>query len=193
MDFKKPWLSFHLPPSSDSTRLLWTGAAFDKDSGHFAWAFDVEDGHFVFTPVSSLHGFFCTNDDDTAQDRQKPFVLTDRGLEDEENGLIWNGETSSKALTYEQAGEYCKSLKGPRRKEWRLPQISELSQAMDFTHNPPEFGSDRSVPNPRERFWSQTPLADDKKFFVWTVDFNDGHIAAYHVELKAFVRCVRPY
>lgn len=66
----------------------------------------------------------------------------DGTVTDNVTGLIWAQDLSEKAMSWEEAGEYCENLELGGYDDWRLPSIKELWSIRDFSQGWPWVNTD---------------------------------------------------
>jgi len=105
---------------------------------------------------------------------------------DKKTNLIWYRQSSDR-MTWDQARNYCQSLKIDGYK-WRLPEISELQSVIDYTKNPQIDEDILDFPQFPE-YWSST-LRIGYSDIAWMVLFNTGTVFLQRTESLARCRCV---
>lgn len=60
------------------------------------------------------------------------YVVNNGTVTDAYTGLIWEQNSSEKALTWEEALAYCENLSLAGNTDWRLPNINELNSLVDY-------------------------------------------------------------
>jgi len=112
-------------------------------------------------------------------------------IKDNYTGLIWQKQTSSKEMKWDEAKAYCKAQTTDNQK-WRLPTYNELYYLADRSkYNPAIDKSYFDMPNDDYPwFWSNTEYANDKTQ-AWVVSFSNGNDGWGSKTDSNFVRCVR--
>lgn len=143
----------------DDERNRQNGAAVEKDSG------SRDDGDSRYTIAGS-------SSDATVTDRV--------------TGLVWQLEYRNE-MTFSDALDYCAELELSGRRDWRLPDDSELITIVDTNGD----NSSSSFPNMSgEWFWTSTEsIANDK--FARFIRFDQGDTLLADKENAYAVRCVR--
>jgi len=131
---------------------------------------------------------------------------TDNGdgtVTDNVTGLTWAQDLSKASMVWEDAADYCNSLKLGGYDDWRLPSIKELWSLRDFSQGWPWLDTDYfhlvgdGSQGAQQHSWSSNYYLVDTEEAVKHVAFavNDwtGHIKVF--DGKRFVRAVRgtPY
>ena len=101
-------------------------------------------------------------------------------------GLIWQ-ETYETSKDWKDALSYCESLNYGGFKDWRLPDLNELSTLVDYERNNPASGFSEM---PSEWFWSSTSVVGSNDS-AWGIKFHTG---LFDLDAKSnphHVRCVR--
>lgn len=99
-----------------------------------------------------------------------------------QSNLQWQYDRADSTMEFKDAIEYCQDLRLASKSDWRLPNLSELtdlSNSIDYVSSPKPY-----------YFWSSSVF---KAFNItaWFVSFNDDY---QHYSLKTnkhYVRCVR--
>ncbi len=109
-------------------------------------------------------------------------------ITDKDSNLDWLKEDDGKKRTWQEAKDYCESLKLAGG-GWRMPTRLELESILDFTRcNPaidPIFTNTKSY-----YYWSSTPYAYDSGG-AWNVGFGSGVVDWGGVDGSYCVRPVR--
>ena len=113
----------------------------------------------------------------------------DGTVTDNRTGLVWQqGET--KAMTWEEALVYARSLSLAGQRDWRVPNIKELESLNNESIVRPSIPKLVYPGASGEVYWSSTTLVNHPSR-AWTVDFEFG-IASYEEKTeKLLVRAVR--
>ena len=121
-------------------------------------------------------------------------ALVESGIVDKEDGtildtnLLWQQSSSSdKALTWQEAIEYCKSLTLAGHNDWRLPTIEELESLIN---NKYETTIDPIFECKHGWYWSSSFYASSSNS-NWGVGFHVGMVYNSYEGGVGFVRAVR--
>jgi len=84
---------------------------------------------------------------------------------------------------------YCRKLNLAKRKDWRVPELSEMISLVDYTiSNPASLDKIKNI-NP-SKYWTGTSnIVEEKK--KWFIDFNDGTTGVDSDLVRYNIRCVR--
>lgn len=115
----------------------------------------------------------------------------DNRVIDDKTNLQWqdDGNVSTTKTNWKDAINFCENLELDNYKDWRLPNIVELSSIIDDTKNKPLI-SNIFKNNKAADFWSSTTKANDSNS-AWIVIFNKGIQYFRGKSEKNYVRCVR--
>lgn len=112
----------------------------------------------------------------------------DQTVADKRTGLIWMKSDDGTGRTWQEAGEYCKSLTFAGQSDWRLPAKFELESIVDYGRSyqaiDPVFSCRPSF------YWSALAYTDDPTY-AWGVLGKDGGDHWLDKRNKYYVRCVR--
>ncbi len=168
---------------------FWTSnQAFPYPSN--AWVVDFNEGYVYYSPVNNYNLIRCvrnSNNNTGLQDfivrsykKNNPIVM------DMMTGLMWT-KNYIPLMNWKQALAYCESLNYSGFKDWRLPNINELSSLIDYNQTNPAS----TFPDiPTTWFWSSTPFSSDGRG-VWVVYFSDGRVNHIDPTKLSSVLCVR--
>ncbi len=183
------------PNTIDASYWSATMNAADASS---AWSLDFDDGGIV------------------KNDKQKNFsvravrgigsspIYTDNGdgtVTVTENGkhLMWARDSSSEAMTWQDALRYCQDMTLAGYSDWRMPNIKELRSLVDYGRyqqaiNENYFPKTSSISYYSNIFWSSTTHAPDASS-AWFVHFDSGNspsgVDKTYMYANALVRPVR--
>ena len=122
---------------------------------------------------------------------QAEFVKKGNTVLDTKSKLVWqdNSAIESEEMLYSEAGNYCKELVLSGHKDWRLPNLRELQNIVDFTRYEPSI--DRVFEyTGNGNHWSSTVYEDDADR-AWAVNFKSGGTSHNRHSYDYYVRCVR--
>jgi hypothetical protein len=114
-------------------------------------------------------------------------VGSDVIVTDSLTGLVWQ-KTYVTGYTWQQALDYCEGLSYASETDWRLPDINELTDLVNYgTYNPAS-----NFPGmPSDGFWSSSYDLDNMGY-GWGVRFGDGMQRSDYPKTDGYdVRCVR--
>jgi hypothetical protein len=121
-------------------------------------------------------------------------ALIESGIVDKEDGtildtnLLWQQSSSDKALTWQEANEYCKSLTLTGHNDWRLPTIEELKVLINMKYDTtidPVFECKHGW------YWSSSAYINSNPNVNWGVGFHVGMVYSGYRDGVGFVRAVR--
>lgn len=187
--------------SNFTNKIYWSQTPYAKNQND-VWGIYFDDGRVYEQNKNTPAALLLVS---SAQNLSaKNYVILDNGNEvlDAQTGLIWrrcvegmkwDGKTCS---GYPFGGMLVESLERASRearlsgKNWRLPNIKELSSIVDMAQ--PNLAIDSSIfPNtPNDQLWSSSPYALDA-FFGWTVHFYYGASYYTYLEDTGMIRLVR--
>jgi len=105
-------------------------------------------------------------------------------------GLMWQKETPTVQMTWEEAFNYCENLNINCFTGWRLPTIQELLSLVDYSTHNPAINLNYFPDTVSSFYWSSTTYASNTSY-AWGVNFNDGY-GFYSNKLNSYyVRAVR--
>ena len=109
---------------------------------------------------------------------------------DSKTNLQWQNDNQVNSIqkSWKEAINFCENLELDGYKDWRLPNIVELSSIIDVTKPQPVIAE--IFKNRAGDFWSSTTKAQDSTV-AWIVIFNYGIEYFKDKKDKYFVRCVR--
>jgi hypothetical protein len=105
--------------------------------------------------------------------------------------LMWQDNEDVVNLTFNslESRIYCRKLRLASRKDWRVPEFSELVKLVDYSTSGPANLEIINYINPN-RYWSVTKDTNDKLKF-WYVDFLYGQTGTTQKSNRYNLRCVR--
>jgi len=126
---------------------------------------------------------------------QAPVILryVDNGngtVTDTSSSLIWQQATAPNTYNWDQAISYCRSLSFAGYTDWRLPTLDELKTLLDYTQAPPKINHMYFPDTVSSFYWSSTTDASST-YSAWGVDFLNGNVYIYYMNLSYYVRAVR--
>jgi hypothetical protein len=106
----------------------------------------------------------------------------DNTVTDTATGLMWqklsvtDDDGNVRAMTWEEALNYCETLELAGYDDWRLPNINELQSIVDYEKSWRAIDTSIFELTPKSIYWSST-THDLDPGYVWCVRFYfDGHI-----------------
>jgi len=103
-----------------------------------------------------------------------------RSVTDHSTGLIWQSDTPSEKMNWEQALSYCENLDLEGYTDWRLPTIKEFRSLVNYEN----CSLDPSV------FWTSTPDSNSLGF-AWCAGYSNGLDKTCDMKQTNYVRAVR--
>lgn len=105
--------------------------------------------------------------------------------------LVWQQQPEViTSFDNSQAIAYCQTLNLANKRDWRLPQIKELTSMVDHRKSDLAYDKDFRLGGQNE-YWSATPQSDDPTK-AWQVNFASGQVPVPQDKSDlAAVRCVR--
>jgi hypothetical protein len=112
-------------------------------------------------------------------------------VRDDVTELYWQPEAPSLTYTWQQAKDYCSSLKLAGISGWRLPSLVELFSLIDDTTSGVNIDS-AAFPAAQGGggFWSSSVYAGTPNY-AWGVSFSGGFTGKVIMTDSIRVRCVR--
>ncbi len=117
---------------------------------------------------------FVDNEDGTVTDRC--------------TGLLWQKSPLSIAFTWQEALQYCDELELAGHKDWRLPNVRELQNLVDYGCYGPAL--DPAFETESSWYWSSTTYMNFR-FNAWGVNFNNGDMNGLVKTKPHYLRAVR--
>jgi len=111
-------------------------------------------------------------------------------ISDLTEGLMWQKETPTVKMTWEDALDYCENLNINCFTGWRLPTIQELLSLVDYSTHNPAINLNYFPDTIPDFYWSSTDYSKDK-YNAWGVFFLYGNNYNDYKNLKYCVRAVR--
>ena len=169
----------------------WSSTSKDNDRDS-SWLIDFENGDVSTKSKSSYSGYVrAIRGGIIVPDPENHFRDNGNGtVTDTRTGLVWQKETSSNLLTWEDAMSYCESLTLVNLEDWRLPTIKELESIVDlYVCLPavdPVFQDTQNF-----GYWTSTTKDNDRDS-AWVIDFEDGdNITKAKSSFLGYARAVR--
>lgn len=119
-----------------------------------------------------------------------PHTLSADVIKDERNAIYWQDTAESEYTSedWDDAVEYCDSLKLHGMTNWRLPTFEELLSITDYTrHKPAILPVFTHVNN--DSYWTSTDFSANRSR-AWTIDFSTGYTYNNYKRTNHAVRCV---
>jgi len=107
------------------------------------------------------------------------------------NELMWQDSTINTKLKLNslEFKRYCKKLDFANRKDWRVPQLSELMTLVDYTKtNSAALDKIKNINS--SKYWTSS-LSALEEYKYWFVDFQYGETGISSKLKKYNIRCVR--
>lgn len=186
---------------ANSTNKIYWSATFYAKNNQDAWGIYFDDGRVFEQPKNTQAAVrFVSSPLET---NAQKYVISDDGQEvlDTQTGLIWrrcvegmkwNGKTCE-GLPF--AGMLVESLERAvsqtrlTGKNWRLPNIKELSSLVDFSKTDLAIDTTIFPQTPNDQFWSSSPYAMDA-FYGWVTHFYYGSSYYTYLEDTGMIRLV---
>jgi hypothetical protein len=195
-----PNIDLNFFPNSTS-KIYWSATDYAKTKND-VWGIYFEDGRIFEQDKKTSAAIRLVSS--AQKPTAKNYVISKDGNEvfDSQTGLTWrrcvegmkwNGKT---CVGYPFGGMLVESLQRAASearltgKNWRLPNIKELSSLIDTSQ--PDLAIDSTVfpETPNDQMWSSSPYALDA-FFGWAVHFYYGSSYYTYLEDIAMMRLVR--
>ncbi len=111
---------------------------------------------------------------------------------DKSSGLMWQQDTGNNGqpIIWKEALSYCENLTLAGYKDWRLPNIKEITSILDLTRSKPAVDTEYFPYTRSDYYWSSTSFAD----CAWYASFEGGYSGTDKNSVKSnkyYVRCVR--
>lgn len=146
---------------------------------------------------------YATGDDGTYQSTLKRSFTDnqDGTVIDNISGLIYqkcsNGQNnitcsdSAIMLTWVNAISYCEGLSLGSRSGWRLPNVNELANLVDYGKSTAPFINNSIFPSTvSNSYWSSSTFAQSTTY-AWNINFDNGIISSFPDKTSSlYVRCV---
>ena len=126
-------------------------------------------------PGTGQSRHFSTNFGDDANYALNPPVLRDNRdgtVTDAITGLVWQ-KADGGEMTWERAGEYCKSLSLGGYRDWRLPFAHEAYSILNHNGSRPALDASVFTTSEAEYWWTSDTRADDPTR-VWVTNAGGG-------------------
>jgi uncharacterized protein (TIGR03437 family) len=126
-------------------------------------------------PGTGQTGRFTTTfgqDSDFALNPPTLAVNGDGAVADMVTGLLWQ-QADGGEMTWEKAGEYCKSLSLGGYRDWRLPFAHEAFSILNHNASRPALDTGVFTPSSGEYWWAAETRADDPSR-VWVTNAGGG-------------------
>lgn len=108
----------------------------------------------------------------------------DGWVKDHELGLDW-APSSTNAMNYPKAEEYCKSVGG------RMPTTEELFTLVDRKVHEPAINKQAFPDTKNEYYWTSDVVVWRTDKARWVVGFDDGYVNNYYENNDSYVRPCR--
>jgi cysteine-rich repeat protein len=106
------------------------------------------------------------------------------------SGLVWQREADNVHRIWQEAKNYCSSLKLADCGGWRLPTLSELGSLVDVTRSSYPYINVNAFPGTIDGYWTSTE-DEENALLMCVVDFGYGLIDSSGKFYRNYVRCVR--
>jgi hypothetical protein len=119
--------------------------------------------------------------------------LKDNGdgtVTDQRTGLIWQKVQADKAMSWEEALQYCENLNLAHHADWRLPNIKELRSVNDDSKVSPSLDKVFFPGAKADFYWSSTSQWNHPER-AWYVDFSTGLVTYADKAEQYYVLAVR--
>lgn len=119
------------------------------------------------------------------------FTRDDNGIiTDSTTNLEWQDNSISVTMTWQRAIDYCEALSLGTYKDWRLPNLNELTSLVDDTKYKPSI-DDVFQNTIFSYYWSSTTVRNNSEV-AWLVAFDSGFQGFdNNKDDNYYVRCVR--
>lgn len=177
--------------SASRSQIYWTATEYAGHSAtpaHYAWGISFYSGsvHPRYKPY--YHSIRCVRGP-----AYVPFEPSDEGpgiVRNTVSGLLWQNDQVV-VRSFDEAQTYCQELTLGGQ-EWRLPNISELQEIVDYSALRPAVNSAFIGTTQNTLFWSKTDYAGSVGQKNWTVNFENGSVFGdSDLNGKTFSNCVR--
>jgi hypothetical protein len=112
----------------------------------------------------------------------------DGTVTDEVTGLVWQQTDDDTLYDHDAAVLYCTNLALAGLSNWRLPEISELTNIASFGANTP--GIDQTAfPGTDDFYWSAT-ISSLNSAWAWLINHTNNIVDTYDRTTARLVRCV---
>jgi len=155
------------------------------------WVLNIQTGGTWDLTKGSTAVFLCVRGSSTPDT-----VFHDNGdgtVSDSVTGLIWQKADSQNDRSYmwEEALDYCESLKLGGRSDWRLPNVKELQSIVDLSRSGPAIDPVFDCGWDPFYFTSTTCVPLNHLDHAWYVRFGMGGYIGYNAKDRQYkVRCV---
>lgn len=141
-------------------------------------------------PITASAQPYSVSPDGTEVTDKKTGLIWQRCAE----GMKWNKKTCTgvaSTFTHQAAVQLGITRAAATGKNWRLPNIDELSSIVDINRANPAINRNAFPATPAKSFWSSSPPVGEG-IFGWYIDFSDGYTHNEYNQGKTFlVRLVR--
>jgi hypothetical protein len=111
--------------------------------------------------------------------------------------MTWNGKTcvdenatGPSFFMFEEALQHAAKQAAETKKEWRLPNVKEITSLMDYSQPDMAINSTIFPSTPNAQSWSSSSYSSDA-FFSWIVHFYYGKVYFDYTEDMGVARLVR--
>ncbi len=166
----------------------WTNQKYDESSNRTVY---FAEGYSMFNYNSISLYTRCVAGESSYEDISFSRDDSNNIVTDNLNGLMWQDQTLTEEMNWENAKTYCSDLSFGGYSDWRLPNLSELYSIADQrkTINPFINNNFKNKINPV--FWSST-INKNNSSGAWFLSFNDGNDHwHYQTDDGRFAVCVR--
>ncbi|MEI6209510.1 MAG: putative Ig domain-containing protein [Desulfuromonadales bacterium] len=122
-------------------------------------------------------------------------VNSENSATDGNTRLMWQRNGSAAAMTWAEAGAYCKSLTLDGFNDWRLPGLLELTTIINYGTANPAVDSAVFAGTRSEKYWTTHEGMGNKNssptLYAGVVNFAYGEAYPQEKVASAFVRCTR--
>jgi hypothetical protein len=182
---KRYWSATSLKESRELSTHTGSDEVFIRDNSIPAFAFYLQDGDITPTPKEINALALCTNLPKREQ-KESYFTLTENGVEDSLNNILWEPQASNNKENFEDAKEFCEEKK-TGGKSWRLPSVDELYSIVNYNYVKPSVNTAVFSQMKKKYYWSEDSFRNDE---AYVVGFSIGSVATSKKSLKSYFRCV---
>lgn len=140
---------------------IYTGEHWGQPGVKAAFFFNFLDGHIKQALVASRNKLFyrCVRG---AEWGNNQFEAKGEVVYDRATHLSWQRSDDGKTRDWQQALAYCANLKLGGHDDWRLPNVKELENIVDYTRHAPALDTRYlQMSDPKGWFWSSTTHGDN--------------------------------
>lgn len=117
---------------------------------------------------------------------------TENSATDRNTHLMWQRSGSAAAMTWSEAGAYCRDLALDGYNDWRLPSFLELTTIVNYGAANPAIASEVFPGTSLDNYWTASEwTGQNPELYAGVVNFAYGEAHPLEKATGAFTRCTR--